>query len=42
MVFDFFAVMVITASMSAGIVQSLGYDLLWWGIMMVVLVEIGV
>lgn len=42
MVFDSFAVMVITASMSAGIIQTLGYDPLWWGIMMVVLVEIGV
>ena len=42
MILDSFAVMLITAAMSAGIVQSLGYDPLWWGIMMVALVEIGV
>ena len=42
MILNSFAVMLITAAMSAGIVQSLGYDPLWWGIMMVALVEIGV
>ncbi|MCP8939986.1 TRAP transporter large permease [Alsobacter sp. SYSU M60028] len=42
MFMDSMTIMMITASMAASIIQGLGYDLLWWGIVMVVLVEIGV
>ena len=41
-VMDATAVMIITAGVVAPLVTSLGYDPLWWGVMMVVLVEIGV
>ena len=41
-VMDSFTVMIITAALVASIVTSLGYDPIWWGIMMVVLVELGV
>jgi C4-dicarboxylate transporter DctM subunit len=34
--------MIVTAGLAAAIVQSLGYDPIWWGIMMVILVELGV
>ena len=39
---DSTTVMMITASTSAAIVQALGFDLLWWGVIMVLLVELGV
>lgn len=39
---DSFAIMIVTAGLAAAIVQSLGYDPIWWGIMMVILVELGV
>lgn len=38
---DGFTIMIITASMTASLVVSLGYSPIWWGIMMVVLVELG-
>jgi C4-dicarboxylate transporter, DctM subunit len=41
-VMDSVAVMIITAGVVAPLVASLGYDPIWWGVMMVVLVEIGV
>lgn len=41
-VMDATAVMIITAGVVAPLVASLGYDPIWWGVMMVVLVEIGV
>lgn len=41
-VLDSMAIMMITASLSAGIVGAYGYDPIWWAIIMVVVVEIGV
>jgi TRAP transporter, DctM subunit len=41
-VMDATAVMIITAGVVAPLVASLGYDPIWWGVMMVVIVEIGV
>lgn len=41
-VMDSFTVMIITAPLVAVLVGKLGYDLTWWGIMMVILVELGV
>ncbi|HRO59211.1 MAG TPA: TRAP transporter large permease subunit [Burkholderiaceae bacterium] len=41
-VMDTVTIMMITAPILAGLITSLGYDAIWWGIMMVVLVEIGV
>jgi tripartite ATP-independent transporter DctM subunit len=41
-VMDSFAIMIVTTPLVAPLVQSLGYDPVWWGIMMVVLVELGV
>ncbi len=41
-VMDSFAIMIVTTPLAAPLVQSLGYDPVWWGIMMVVLVELGV
>ena len=41
-IMDAFAIMIVTAGLASAIVQSLGYDPIWWGIMMVVLVELGV
>lgn len=41
-IMDSFAIMIVTAGLATAIVQSLGYDPIWWGIMMVVLVELGV
>jgi carbon starvation protein CstA len=35
-------IMIITAPLAAAVIVTLGYDLIWWGIMMVVLVEMGV
>ncbi len=41
-VMDSFTIMIITAPLVAAIITGLGYDAIWWGIMMVLLVEIGV
>lgn len=41
-VLDSIAIMMITASLSAGIVAAYGYDPIWWGIIMIIVVEIGV
>ncbi|HEY0920737.1 TRAP transporter large permease, partial [Devosia sp.] len=41
-VMDATAVMIMTAGIVAPLVVSLGYNPIWWGVMMVVLVEIGV
>ncbi|MCW5774214.1 MAG: TRAP transporter large permease, partial [Rhodospirillaceae bacterium] len=41
-VMDSFAIMIVTTPLVAPLVQSLGYDPIWWGIMMVALVELGV
>jgi TRAP-type C4-dicarboxylate transport system permease large subunit len=41
-VMDSFTIMIITAPLAAAVIVTLGYDLIWWGIMMVVLVEMGV
>lgn len=41
-VLDSMAIMMITASLTAGIVVAYGYDPVWWGVIMVVVVEIGV
>ncbi len=41
-VMDSFTIMIITAPLVAAVIVSLGYDAVWWGIMMVLLVEIGV
>ena len=40
--FDSVAVMIMTASVVAPLVVSLGYDPIWWGVMMIILVEVGV
>jgi len=42
MIMDSFAVMIATACLVAPIVISFGYDPIWWGIIMVVLIEMGV
>ena len=39
---DTITIMMITAPSLAGLITSLGYDPIWWGIMTVILVEIGV
>lgn len=41
-VLDSIAVLMITATLTAGIVSVYGYDPVWWGIIMIVVVEIGV
>ena len=41
-VMDSFTVMIITAPLVAVVITKIGYDLTWWGVMMVVLVELGV
>ena len=41
-VMDSFAIMIMTAPLVAPIIVSIGYDPVWWGIIMVVLVEMGV
>lgn len=38
---DGMTIMIITAALVASIVAKLGYDPVWWGIMMIVLVELG-
>ena len=42
MIMDSFAVMIATAPLVAPIITSFGYDPIWWGIIMVILVEMGV
>jgi C4-dicarboxylate transporter DctM subunit len=39
---DSFTIMIVTAPLIAPVVVHLGYDPIWWGIMMVVLCELGV
>jgi tripartite ATP-independent transporter DctM subunit len=39
---DSFTIMIVTAPLVAPLVVHLGYDPIWWGIMMVVLCELGV
>jgi TRAP-type C4-dicarboxylate transport system permease large subunit len=34
--------MIITAPLVAVVIAKIGYDVTWWGIMMVILVELGV
>lgn len=41
-IMDSFTIMIITAPLVAAVIVQLGYDPIWWGIMMVVLVEMGV
>lgn len=41
-IMDSMTIMMITASTTGALVVGLGYDLVWWGIMMLVVVEIGV
>lgn len=41
-VLDSMAIIMITASLSAGIVAAYGYDPIWWAVVMIVVVEIGV
>lgn len=41
-VLDSMAVMMVTASLTAGIVTALGYDAIWWAVIMIIVVEIGV
>jgi C4-dicarboxylate transporter DctM subunit len=41
-VMDSFTIMFITAPLMTAVVVSLGYDPIWWGILVVILVEIGV
>ncbi|WP_323019633.1 TRAP transporter large permease subunit [Pararhodobacter sp.] len=41
-IMDSMTIMMITASTTGALMQGLGYDLIWWGVMMVVVVEIGV
>ncbi|HVP80602.1 MAG TPA: TRAP transporter large permease subunit [Thermodesulfobacteriota bacterium] len=42
MIMDSFAVMIATACLVAPIIITFGYDPIWWGIIMVVLIEMGV
>jgi C4-dicarboxylate transporter DctM subunit len=41
-VMDSFAIMITTAPLVAPIITGYGYDLIWWGVIMVILVEMGV
>lgn len=41
-VMDSFTVMIITGPLVAVLIGQIGYDPVWWGVMMVVLVELGV
>lgn len=41
MVMEPFAIMIITVPVIAPIIQGFGFDLIWWGIVMVLVVEIG-
>ena len=40
-VMDSYAIMVITVPIFAPLVVALGYDLIWWGILMVMVIETG-
>jgi len=40
-VMDSFAVMIITVPIVTPLILSMGYDLVWWGIIMLVVVETG-
>ena len=40
-VMDSFAIMVVTVPIFAPLVDVLGYDLIWWGIVMVMVIETG-
>lgn len=41
-VMDSMTIMMITASTMSGVISGMGYDLVWWGVVMVMLVELGV
>ena len=41
-VMEAWAILIITVPIMAGLVTDLGFDLIWWGIIMVAVVEIGV
>ena len=41
-VMEAFAILIITVPILAGLIIDLGFDLIWWGIIMVAVVEIGV
>ncbi|MGX1096928.1 C4-dicarboxylate transporter DctM subunit [Amorphus sp. MBR-141] len=41
-VMDAFTILLVTAPIVSGMIATLGYDLLWWGVVMVVVIEIGV
>jgi tripartite ATP-independent transporter DctM subunit len=41
-VMEAFAILIITVPILAGLITDLGFDLIWWGIVMVAVVEIGV
>ncbi len=41
-VMDAFTILLVTAPIVSGMIVTLGYDLLWWGVVMVVVIEIGV
>ena len=41
-VMEAFAILIITVPILAGLIMDLGFDLIWWGIVMVAVVEIGV
>ncbi len=41
-VMEAWAIMIITVPILAGLITDLGFDLIWWGIIMVAVVEIGV
>ena len=40
-VMESFSIMVITVPVVSGLISGLGFDLVWWGIIMLVVVEIG-
>lgn len=41
-VMDAFTILLVTAPIVSSMIVTLGYDLLWWGVVMVVVIEIGV
>ena len=41
-VMEAFAILIITVPILSGLITDLGFDLIWWGIVMVAVVEIGV
>jgi tripartite ATP-independent transporter DctM subunit len=41
-IMDAFTILIVTTPIVASIVAGLGYDLIWWGVIMVVVIEIGV